>query len=49
MFIFIGGIAADFLETRFRLPMTAILLAGLALRIVLTLIDLSRWLHQIPV
>jgi hypothetical protein len=49
MFIFIGGIAADFLETRFRLSVTAILLAGLALRIVLTLIDLSRWLHQIPV
>jgi hypothetical protein len=49
MFIFIGGIAADFLETRFRLSVTVILLAGLVLRIVLTLIDLSRWLHQIPV
>ncbi len=49
MFIFIGGIAADFLETSFRRSVAAILLAGLALRIVLALIDLNRWIHQIQV
>jgi hypothetical protein len=49
MFIFIGGIAADFLETSSRGSVAVILLAGFVLRIVLTLIDLSRWLHQIPV
>jgi hypothetical protein len=49
MFIFIGGIAADFLETRFQRAVAVILFAGFVLRIVLTSIDLSRWLHQIPV
>jgi hypothetical protein len=49
MFIFIGGIAADFLETRFRRAVAVILLAGLVFRIVQAVMDLSRWIHQIQV
>jgi hypothetical protein len=49
MFIFIGGIAADFLETGSRRAVAAILIAGLVLRVVLTVIELSRWIHPIPV
>jgi hypothetical protein len=49
IFIFIGGMAADFLETGFRRTVAAILLAGFILRIVLAVIELSRWIHQIQV
>src|SRR5258708_6866303 len=49
IFIFIGVMAADFLETGFRRTVAAILLAGFVLRIVLAVIELSRWIHQIQV
>src|SRR5882672_3889208 len=49
IFIFIGGIAADFLETSFRRVVAVILAAGLVLRIVLAVVDIGRWIHQNPV
>jgi len=49
IFIFIGGIAADLLETGFRRTVAAILAAGFVLRIVLAVIELGRWIHQKPV
>ena len=49
IFIFIGGIAADLLETSFRRTVGAILIAGLVLRVVLAVVDISRWVHQNPV
>lgn len=45
--IFIGGLAADLLETRFRSEITAILLAGFVLRIVQTLLDLRGWVQNL--
>jgi len=43
MFIFIGGIGADFLETRFRRPVALFLVACFALRAVLTALELRSW------
>jgi hypothetical protein len=45
IFLFIAGVAADFLETPFRRPIAALLLAGLLLRIVLGLRTL--WVHWV--
>jgi len=45
IFLFIAGVAADFLETRIHRPITAFLVAGLLLRIVLGLRTL--WVHWI--
>src|SRR5215472_4994428 len=47
VFIFIGGLAADLLETRYRSETAAILLAGFALRIVLTVLDLRGWVQNL--
>jgi hypothetical protein len=47
VFIFIGGLAADLLETRYRSEATAILLAGFALRIVLTVLALRGWVQNL--
>jgi hypothetical protein len=44
-FVFIGGVAADALETGFRRYCQAILLAGFLLRIVLTISRLNFWIH----
>ncbi|MGC2694545.1 MAG: glycosyltransferase family 39 protein [Candidatus Angelobacter sp.] len=46
VFIFVGGLAADFLETRFRRPVALILVAGFALRIVLTILALASWMRN---
>ncbi|HEY1938084.1 MAG TPA: glycosyltransferase family 39 protein [Candidatus Angelobacter sp.] len=46
VFIFIGGLAADFLETRFRHPVALILLACFLLRSVLTLLALAQWVRN---
>jgi len=46
--IFVGGLAADFLETRYRLPVTASLLACFLVRAVLTLQAIAQWVHQSP-
>src|SRR5258707_305845 len=47
VFIFIGGIAADFLETRFRRPVAMILVACLLLRVVLTVTVLRSWVQNL--
>jgi hypothetical protein len=47
VFIFIGGMAADLLETRFRRPATLILAACLLLRVVLTVIALRNWVQNL--
>lgn len=46
VFLFVGGIAADLLETSYRRPVTAILSAGLLLRAVLGVLALSRWIRS---
>jgi hypothetical protein len=46
VFIFIGGLAADFLETRFRRPVAFILIACLLLRAVLTVMALGTWVRN---
>jgi hypothetical protein len=47
VFIFIGGLAADLLETGYRSYATAILLAGFALRIVQTMLALKGWAQNL--
>ena len=47
VFIFIGGLAADFLETRFRRPIALILAACFLLRSVLTVLSLSHWVQNL--
>jgi hypothetical protein len=46
VFIFVGGLAADFLETRFRRPIAVILAACFALRAVLTVMALITWVRN---
>ena len=46
VFVFIGGIAADLLETDFRLSVTAILAAAFLLRAVLGVWGLGTWVHN---
>ncbi|MGZ4897599.1 MAG: glycosyltransferase family 39 protein [Candidatus Angelobacter sp.] len=46
VFIFVGGLAADFLETRLRRPVALILAACLLLRTVLTVIALMNWVRN---
>jgi len=46
VFIFIGGLAADFLETRLRRPVAMILIASLLLRGVLTVMALMNWVRN---
>ena len=46
VFIFIGGLAADFLETRFRRPIALILAACFLLRAVLTGMALIAWVRN---
>jgi hypothetical protein len=47
VFIFVGGLAADLLETPFRRPVAMILVAGLLLRVVLTLTALRSWVQNL--
>ena len=47
IFIFIGGLAADFLETRFRRPVALILVACFLLRSVLTVLALRNWVQNL--
>ena len=47
VFIFIGGLAADFLETRARKLVALILAACFLLRIVLTLVALRGWVQNL--
>lgn len=47
VFIFVGGLAADFLETRFRRLVTMILAACLLLRVVLTVQALRIWVQNL--
>src|SRR6476469_6268039 len=46
VFIFVGGLAADFLETRLRRPVAMILIASLLLRGVLTVMALMNWVRN---
>jgi hypothetical protein len=46
VFIFIGGLAADFLETRFRRPIALILAACFLFRAVLTVVALITWVRN---
>jgi len=46
VFIFIGGLAADFLETRYRRPVTLILVASFLLRSALTIVALGNWVRN---
>jgi hypothetical protein len=46
VFIFIGGLAADFLETRFRLSVAGFLVACFILRAVLTVLGLTHWVQN---
>ncbi|HSM85040.1 MAG TPA: glycosyltransferase family 39 protein [Candidatus Limnocylindrales bacterium] len=45
VFVFVGGVAADLLETSGRRLAAIILTAGLLLRVVLGLVALSRWIR----
>lgn len=47
VFIFVGGLAADFLETRYRRPTALILAACFLLRAVLTVIILRNWAQNL--
>jgi hypothetical protein len=47
VFIFVGGLAADFLETRYRRPLALILAACFVLRAVLTVIVLRNWAQNL--
>jgi hypothetical protein len=47
VFIFVGGLAADFLETRLRRPVALILVASLLLRTVLTVLSLRNWVQNL--
>lgn len=47
VFIFIGGVAADLLETRYRLEFAVVLLAAFLVRIVLTLPELRGWVQNL--
>src|SRR5579884_761894 len=47
IFIFIGGIAADLLETQFRRPLIVILAACFVLRAVLTMLALNGWVQNL--
>ena len=47
VFIFVGGLAADFLETRYRRPIALILAACFLLRAVLTLMVLRNWVQNL--
>ncbi len=47
IFIFIGGLAADFLETRFRRPVALTLTACFLLRSVLTVLALTHWVQNL--
>jgi hypothetical protein len=50
IFVFVGGVAADWLETRFRQKVALLLTAGFLLRIVLGMRTLwSYWVSQNPV
>jgi hypothetical protein len=46
VFIFVGGLAADFLETRFRRPIASILAACFVFRAVLTVMALITWVRN---
>ena len=46
VFIFVGGLAADFLETRARRPVILILAACFLLRTVLTVLALAAWIQN---
>lgn len=46
VFIFVGGMAADLLETRFRRPVILILAACFLLRAVLTVMALMSWMRN---
>jgi len=45
VFVFIGGVAADLLETAFRRSSQSILIAGFLLRSALTMSALNFWIH----
>ena len=47
VFIFVGGMAADFLETRYRRPIALILAACFLLRAVLTVVVLRNWVQNL--
>src|SRR5579859_1120707 len=47
VFIFIGGVAADLLETRYRIEFALILVAGFLVRIVLTVPELRKWIENL--
>lgn len=47
IFIFIGGVAADLLETRLRRQFLLVILAGFLVRIVLTLPELRGWVQNL--
>jgi 4-amino-4-deoxy-L-arabinose transferase-like glycosyltransferase len=46
VFIFVGGLAADFLETKYRRPVSYILIACFVLRTVLTVQALANWMRN---
>jgi hypothetical protein len=47
VFIFVGGLAADFLETRYRRPIALILAACFLFRAVLTVVVLRNWVQNL--
>jgi len=47
VFIFIGGVAADLLETAFKRQVALLLIAGFLVRIVLTLPELRGWVQNL--
>jgi hypothetical protein len=47
VFIFIGGLAADLLETRYRTEAAMILIAAFGVRVVLTVLGLRGWVQNL--
>ena len=47
VFIFVGGLAADFLETRYRRPVAIMVIACFLVRIVLTVAALRSWVQNL--
>jgi hypothetical protein len=47
VFIFIGGLAADFLETRFKRPISLFLAAFFVIRAVQTVVVLAHWIQNL--
>ncbi len=49
LFLFIGGVAADLLETRFRMEFIWIVVCAIVIKLIEDLMRLAPWIHTNPV